>query len=272
VTSVVCVGEITVDHYLDQGRELVGGISLNFAVNARQLGAARVGLVSATGDDAGAALVRAKLARAQVEDAHVRTLAGMTARQKILLLPGGERVFPPGGYHPGVLADLRLSDADLDYIRGFDVVAVPVFRQIEHLVRPVLEDRSFAGRRAADFLDGADLGDGLRELQRYLPQLDLAFLSGGEDTLAAVAPLARSSRGVIVVTLGAQGSVALAGEERLYQPALPARETLDTTGAGDAFQAAFTLSYCANGDLRRALHAGATRAAQVIGHYGATDG
>lgn len=268
--NVVCIGEITIDRYLDLGRDLVGGISLNVAVNARRCGARRVGLVSCVGNDPGGVLARAKLLREGVEESHVRTLHGATARQDIRMLPGGERLFPPGGYHPGVLADLRMADDDLEYLRTFDVAVVPVFRQIEHIVRAVLDDPGFAGRRVADFLDGADLGAGLQSLTAYLPRLDLAFVSGGAETVAQLAPLARAFRGMIVVTLGAEGSVAIAGDERVFQPALPAPEPVDTTGAGDAFQAAFALSYFADGDVRRALARGAERAAEVLRHYGAT--
>jgi fructoselysine 6-kinase len=268
---VVCVGEITIDRYLDLGRDTVGGISLNVAVNARRCGAGRVGLVSCVGDDAGGALARAKLSREGVEAAHVSTLPGATARQDIRMLPGGERLFPPGGYHSGVLADLRLTPADIAYVRGFDLAVVPIFRQIEHIARAVLEDAAFAGRRAADFLDGSDLGAGLRGIEAYLPHLDLAFVSGDATAVEMLAPIARESRTLIVVTLGAEGSVALSGAERVFQPAAPAPDPVDTTGAGDAFQAAFALAYLAHGDIRRALAAGAKRAAQVIGHYGATD-
>jgi fructoselysine 6-kinase len=273
--QIVAVGEITVDRYLDRGRDFVGGISLNFAVNARRSGAARVGLVSAVGDDAGGAQALAKLAREGVEHAHVRTLPGATARQDIHTLPGGERRFLPGGYHVGVLAGLLPSEEDLAYIRTFDLAVVPVFRQIEPLARAVLDDPRFAGRRAADFLDGADLGPDLAGLAMYLPRLDLAFLSGDTRSVETLAPLARDARAVIVVTLGAHGSVALTGSERLYHPALPVPDPVDTTGAGDAFQAAFALAYFAGGGapsgLRSALASGAERAAQVIRHFGATD-
>ncbi|HWQ15693.1 MAG TPA: PfkB family carbohydrate kinase [Roseiflexaceae bacterium] len=268
--QVVCVGEVTVDRYLDLGRDFAGGISLNVAVNARRCGAARVGLVSVVGDDAGGALALAKLAREGVEHSRVRTMPGPTARQDIRTLPGGERLFPPGGYHPGVLAGLRLSEEDLAYLRAFDLAVVPVFRQVEGLARAVLEDARFAGHRAADFLDGADLGPDLQGMAAYLPRLDLAFLSGDDTAVERLAPLARAFHGVIVVTLGAHGSVALSGAERAYQPALPGPAPVDTTGAGDAFQAAFALAYFAGGGIQRALACGAERAAQVIRHYGAT--
>jgi fructoselysine 6-kinase len=269
--DTVCVGEITVDRYLELGRDLVGGISLNVAVNARRCGARRVGLVSCVGDDAGGRLALAKLAREGVEATRVVTRPGATARQDISLPPGGDRVFPPGGYHAGVLSGFALDGDDLAYIRGFDLAVVPVFRQIEHIVAAVLDDPQFGGRRAADFLDGSDLGPDLAGLKDYLPRLDLAFVSADMAAVDLLAPLSESARAPIVVTLGAQGSVALARGQRFFQPALPGPPPVDTTGAGDAFQAAFALAFFATGDIPLALARGAERAAAVIGHYGATD-
>src|SRR5215216_4499104 len=122
---VAAVGECTIDRYLDAGVERVGGISLNFAVNARRAGAEQVGLVSCTGSDAGAAHVRSRLAAAGIDATRLGSLPGRTASQEIRLLAGGERMFPPGGYDPGVLADFRLQQTDLDYLREADIIAVP---------------------------------------------------------------------------------------------------------------------------------------------------
>jgi fructoselysine 6-kinase len=267
---IVCVGEITIDRYLDLERETVGGISLNAAVNARRAGAARVGLVSCVGSDAGAGLALAKLAREGVEHSHVHRLPGPTARQDIRMLPGGERLFPPGGYHPGVLAEFALDAADLAYVRGFELALFPVFRQLDHVVRALLDDATFAGRRGADFLDGGDLGAGMGALAGYLPRLDLAFVSAEPSALDALEAMSLAADTPVIVTLGAAGSVALIGRERFFQPAIAVETPIDTTGAGDAFQAAFALVFFQGGDVRRALLAGAERAAAVIGHYGAT--
>jgi sugar/nucleoside kinase (ribokinase family) len=76
---VVAVGECTIDRYPALGAERVGGISLNFAVNARREGAERVSLVSATGTDAGAAAVRRKLAAEGIDASHLHVISGPTA-------------------------------------------------------------------------------------------------------------------------------------------------------------------------------------------------
>ena len=64
---IAAVGECTIDRYLDLGVTRVGGISLNFAVHARHAGAEYVALVSCTGADAAASMVRRALATAYVE-------------------------------------------------------------------------------------------------------------------------------------------------------------------------------------------------------------
>jgi fructoselysine 6-kinase len=268
--SVVAVGECTLDRYLDLGRTFVGGISLNFAVHARRSGAARAALVSRTGDDEGAALVRAHLAAAEVEAGYVGTLPGETAHQDVRLLPGGERHFPPGGYGAGVLARASLDEAALDYIRGFDVIAAPYFRQIAHMFEAVMRAPAPGTRHVADFLDGSDCGEDLAGLVAWLDRLDIAFLSADPSVAERLRPAARRSSTLVVVTHGAAGSTALRGDAVYTQAALPVADPLDSTGCGDAFQAAFTCAYLASGDVRAALERAAARAAEVLRRYGAS--
>ena len=96
-----------------------------------------------------------------------------------------------------------------------------------------------------------------------LNALDLAFFSGDEETVKRLEPLAAHSECQIVVTLGAGGSLAFTASEPVFQPALEVGNLVDTTGCGDAFQAAFSLSYFQNGHISAALRRGAEQAAQM---------
>lgn len=270
--KVVAIGECTVDRHLDRGVETVGGISLNFAVNCRRIGADEVALVSAVGTDPAAELIRDKLAREGVDRSRLQVMPGVTATQAIRLGPGGERIFPPGGYRPGVLGRFQLSAADRAFIAGFDLVAIPYFRQIEHLFWPAMAAAAPGSKRVVDLLDGGDLGANFGGIAPIVEQADVVFLSVSS---AAVEPLLRyslDSRAVIVVTHGAAGSSAIVGGQRFAAAALPvpAAELVDTTGCGDAFQAGFAIEYFQSGDVGRALEAGAIRAADVIRQVGAT--
>lgn len=267
---IAAVGECTIDRYPDLGVSRVGGISLNFAAHARACGAEHVSLVSCTGDDPGAELVRETLAAAGVDATRLRQRHGRTASQVIELAAGGERIFPPGGYDPGVLGDVRLDEEDLAWLRTVDIIAIPVFRQLMPLVAPVIEDRDVAAMRVADLLDGADLGESLGDIDVLLDRFDVLFLSGEESLAESLLPRSRDARSVIVVTHGAQGSSALAHGRRFVAPAelVPLEACVDSTGCGDAYQAAFTVSYARDRDIPAAMRAGAHRAARVIRHLG----
>jgi fructoselysine 6-kinase len=263
------VGEITIDNYIDLQRQFVGGISLNFAVHSKRCGAEQVSLVSCVGTDAGGQAVLARLAQEGVDASHVAVLPGRTAHMDIHVAETGERVFPAGGFHGGVLSQFKLDQADLDFIARHDIVVAPLFQQVEPIFRQVIQELDFRGKRVADLLDWADFGRDYSQVEAYLDGLDLVFISGNQDTVEALLPLSRHASGLIVVTQGAAGSVALSDGKPIHQPAVTVAAPVDTTGCGDAFQAAFTVAYFRSGDVRVALYRGAQQAAQVIQHYGA---
>lgn len=264
---VVSVGECTIDHYLSQGRQFVGGISLNFAVQAKRSGADVVSFVSCAGEDA-ASRILAALEKEGVDGSHVSRKMGNTARQDILLGGSGERVFPPGGYAPGVLDGFLLAPSDLEFVQRHDILASAFFRQAEPVFRQALEV-PFEGWRVADFLDLSDYGHDIAILERLSERLTIAFVSGDLALVERLRPLSRSSRCTIVVTLGAGGSAALLKGEPLFQPSIEVSRTVDSTGCGDAFQAAFTVAYWHTREPAPALKAGALQAAKVIQHLGA---
>ena len=119
-------------------------------------------------------------------------------------------------------------------------------------------------RMAVDFAAG-------REFEVYesvLPMLDTVQISGDDQVLERMRPLARRHSCLILVTLGEAGSVALRGGEEIVVPAVPVDQVVDTTGCGDVYFGAFTYHYYAFGDVRGAMKAGAREAARVIGHVG----
>ncbi len=264
---IVSVGECAHDRYLDLGIAFAGGISLNFAVNSLRCGADYVAMVSCVGDDAGGRAALRKLQHEGIDASHVYVHNGPTAHQDIYILARGERLFPPGGYDAGVVGALRLSDEDRAFVRSFDIMALAKFGQVEGLFRQAINDPAYTGKRVVDFTDSTDYV----KLTEHLDMVDISFISGDAGAVEALLPFSRGCRGVIVVTHGAEGSTALVQGEPVYQPVVPVAEPRDSTGCGDAFQAAFTVSYFRDGDIRQALERGAHQAARVLQHYGSTD-
>src|SRR5204862_7891960 len=84
--------------------------------------------------------------------------------------------------------------------------------------------------------------------------LDVAALVEGSEADAA-RQLRAFSEQVVVITLGARGAVAVAGEEVFAQPSWPV-EVVDSTGAGDAFVAGFVVGRWYADGVPRALRLG----------------
>jgi len=267
---VTAVGDCGVDRYLDRGQDRPGGITLNFAVNARRLfpPGDTVGVVTALGSDAGSGLVRRALAEFGL-DACIAALEGATSIQYIDRQPSGEKIFVR--YEEGVLGGYRLGARERAIIADSDLLMAVVYAQIEGLFDSVMESPS-RGLRAVDFGDLAGVTGGLGIVARYLEAFHVGFFgltAADGDGIGYLGRVARDSGRLLVVTLGGDGSLALAGDERIACPAEPVGRVIDTTGAGDAFAAGFLREYCESGRIGESLAAGAREGATAVQGVGA---
>lgn len=264
------VGDCGVDRYLNLGRDRPGGITLNFAVNARLLAPSTdtVGVVTALGSDPESGLVLRAIERFGL-DACLVEREGATSIQYIDRHPSGEKIFVR--YEQGVLGHYRPGAEARAVIGRSDVLMAVVYAQIEGFFDAVMAVDS-PGLRAVDFgdLDGVTGGVGL--VERYLDRFHVGFfgLTRAEGVVIdALERLARKGERLLVVTLGAEGSLALGGEARLKCAAVAVPHVADTTGAGDTFAAGFLSEYCRSRRVAESLARGAQCAAETVQRVGA---
>ncbi|MBL0406563.1 sugar kinase [Microvirga aerilata] len=107
-----------------------------------------------------------------------------------------------------------------------------------------------------DHLIRTDSGffEACRGIDVFLPNLEEGQALTGERSLEGVLSVLREHFPLVVLKLGDQGAVA-AGSERLSANAL-AVDVVDTTGAGDAFNAGFLHAWLQTCDLRESLESG----------------
>jgi fructoselysine 6-kinase len=270
--NVACVGDCGIDRYVSLGVERPGGITFNVASHLRRClpAGTRVTIITAVGNDPAAAIVRDALSRSGCESS-VTVLEGATPIQYIELEPSGEKHFLK--YDEGVLRAFRIAAREREIVAGSDLLATTVFKHVEGLFDSVMAIPS-AGLRAVDFTDLRGVGDGLELVSRYVDRFDIGFFGLRADQTQLVDGLERiaaASGRLFVVTLGADGSMALGSNRRIFQPAVHVDRVVDTTGAGDSFAAGFLAEYCASRDVTSALERGASEAAHTIQHLGASE-
>jgi fructoselysine 6-kinase len=259
--SVAAVGDNCVDRYEGSATgRFVGGNALNVAVGFAQMGyeSAYLGRV---GDDENGASILAALSKEGIDVSHVEVVDGPSG-VTVVRLEEGERSFLSEDY--GVALSYRLRPADLEFLR--DKAWVHVARLPQALSSLVsLADRAPA--LSYDFTDGWDEA----ALDGLCPRLRVAFFSASslddDDARRLARRAVASGAGIGVVTRGARGVVACAGDRLLVRPA-PRVTRVDTLGAGDAFIAGFVAAALEGADVERALDEGATRAAMTCTHVG----
>ena len=267
--NIVCVGDCGIDHYVESKQRRVGGISANFALRARQCFSAdtRIQLIAPLGDDADAGIVRERFTGSDIE-CRFTVMPGKTPIQSIKIDEDGERRFV--GYAEGVLKEFRIEGEDSAYIQYADLVAAPVFMQNRKMFASLMQVKR-QGMTAVDFADFAQHPD-FELLNQHVEHIGVAFFGLGaeqKDMIEALRLITSEHRVLLIVTLGADGSLALRDGCELSCAAHPVRRVVDTTGAGDAFAAGFLAHYCQTSDIGGSLEAASTIAAKVIQQHGA---
>jgi sugar/nucleoside kinase (ribokinase family) len=246
-----------------------GGAGANTAAWLAAAGARPV-LVSRVGTDTAAAQVRAELAAAGVDAVLAADAAAPTCTVLVLVDRSGQRT---------MLADRgaagRLAPADID------PAALAGARHL-HLSGYVLLDRSsrpaglaaLAAARAAGLTTSVDpqaaelLEPGFLDLVRGV---DLLLPSAGELAALGGAGAVLDAVGAVAVTAGPGGATWLDRTGRWDVPAAPV-DPVDTTGAGDAFNAGLLAAWAGGAGPPVALRAGVAAGTRAVGHPGAWPG
>ena len=227
-----------------------GGKGSNQAVGAARLGA-EVDFLTAIGDDPfghdAVALWQAEGVRAKaiVTDAPTMTapiFVEPTGENRIVVVPGAlERLGPE---HVDGFSD-RIAAADVCVVQ----LEIPVWTALY-----ALEVADAAGVRTI-------LNPAPAPAEPIAPRC--GYVTPNETEAAAV----RSAEATLVLTLGDEGAE-LRGER---VPAFPA-DVVDTTGAGDAFTAAFAVALSEGLDEREAVRWGCAAGAHMVEHPGVVPG
>lgn len=258
--KAACFSVAAIDFFPQQNEWFAGGNSLNQAIRFRQLGL-HSAFIGALGTDEAGDRITKLLVNEQIDITCLQKIEGFTARNKIINDVHGERFGIDGAWEGGVYEAFNMSETDWAYINNFDIWAThancPFFNS-------TLERKS-TQLLSVDFLHLRDF----ELLLKCLNVADIAFFGGTPDMVRDLAQIAQKiPEKIIVLTLGAGGSIAFSDKRTYKQDALPLKKVIDTTGCGDAFQAGFTASYFQNRDITKALLTGAElgrKAAMTLG-------
>jgi ribokinase len=286
IPRLLVIGDIAWDVMIRPQTELVwgsdvfgavelmpGGSAANVAVWAKRLGA-EVTLVGKIGADTLGELMLNHLA-AEGLAAGVRSVqGGFTTRVGVVVASHGEHAFVTDhtrllDFSPGDLQTSLLDSADAVFFNGYGVFTS---RSADFITDLLVEARrrrllvafdpsSFALIRA---YGAARLLEEAGHLDLLLANDDEVRVLCGEGSLDVL----RERAGLLVIKQGGDGATAVRDGVSIQSPPVPAT-IVDSTGAGDGFDAALLVEYLRHGDVPRALAAANRLGAYVTGFLGA---
>ena len=249
-----------------------GGTTSNLACAASRIGL-KVAVYGRLGDDEYATILQSSFADFGVNTEYLDTSKHSHSALAITMLSAsGEKsiIFVPKEAH--VLDETRLREA----IRQTRILyAMPYnLAELETLSRIAREE----GTLVAIDIEAAVAPDSVAMLER-ISCADIVFFNesgfvagtGKKPHQESMAKLLAAGPQLVVVTLGADGVIAVSKNSFAKQSAFKA-DVVDTTGAGDTFNAAFLTAYIEKQTLQDALHFSCAAASKTVSTLGARTG
>jgi sugar/nucleoside kinase (ribokinase family) len=277
VKKVLCAGEINVDLILQDesafpvlGREVLvrdSQLVLGSATAILAMGLARLGtpvaFVGRVGDDVWGRYCLEAMAGRGIDLSRVIRGGSLKTGVTVSITHPGDRALVT---YMGAINALTGADVPDAAMAGLDHLHVSSFF-LQDGLRPQLPDL-FTRARRAGLTTSLDTGfdpsgqwDGglretLRETDLFFPnEVEIAAITGAAEPEEGLRRLG-GGRARVVAKLGREGAMALDGGELVRVPAYPV-EPLDTTGAGDSFNAGFLHRWLAGAPLVECLRLGA---------------
>jgi sugar/nucleoside kinase (ribokinase family) len=275
--KVLVAGEINPDLILqgyhsfpEPGKEVLvddfvmalGSASAICAMGLARLGRP-VGFVGKIGDDPWGDFCLATMGGGGIDVSRVRREASLKTGVTVSISSPRDRALVS---FVGAMAALTGDDLPDRLLAEFQHLHVSSYF-LQDRLRPSLPD-VFARAHRAGLTTSLDPGfdpserwdrallDTLRDVDVFLPnEVELAALSGQRDPEPALRAL-DNGRTRIVAKLGARGCMTLEEGRVLSAPAIPV-QPVDTTGAGDSFNAGFLHAWLDGRPLQECLHWGA---------------
>ena len=238
------IGDNCIDLYERLGKKYPTGNVVDTGVNLKKLGA-DVSIISTTGNDENGKWMIEALKKEGLDISHLKVGDGPTAIT-YMDMDGNDRVH--GDYVEGVLENIEFDEEDVRFACEHDLVHTALWGKAENVLPAIAEKGVPIAFDYADRLDHQLVEDKGRD--EYIE----SFLKDKVDRGMKIA----------VATFGEGGSLAHDGNNFYQGQIVPAKQVVNTVGAGDSFIAGFLYGILTNQDIPECLQIGAKVASSVV--------
>lgn len=264
--------------FIKNVQEFCGGSAANTIIGLSKLGI-KTGYIGKIAQDREGEILKNNLKKEKVDlSSLIISSEGRTGRVLGFVDPHGQRALY---VDPGVNDDISLSEIKLDYVNQSQVLHLSSFvgdsfQTQKKLLSELDDDLTLSFDPGSIYVKR-----GQRALEKILKRTQILLINErelmilGEETYTSyqegASELIRLGIEVVVVKRGERGVYANNGIEEVELEAFPVR-CVDTTGAGDAFNAGFLYAQLKKSSLEESCRIGNLLASKCIQKLGATTG
>jgi len=245
----------------------LGGSATNFAIGLSRAGV-DVGIIARIGNDDYGEFAANELEKEGVKTDRLIKISESTGMAFIAVDSYGERSIYTS---MGANAHFKLEKDDVNFIRSSEIL------HVTGMYKEVVEE-AVKYTQFLSFNPGAALSAfGIEDLKEIIKRAKILFLNKkevsiltGEDYHQGAKNLVDMGVSLVVVTCGGGGACLYTPHEIVHSPTIKT-ESIDTTGAGDAFAAGFITGVIKNKELNKCLQMGNKSASACLGRLGAVN-
>ncbi|MCR4856386.1 MAG: fructoselysine 6-kinase [Erysipelotrichaceae bacterium] len=251
------IGDNCIDLYERIGKKYPTGNVVDTGVNLKKLGV-DVSIISTTGSDENGKWMIRSLKEEGLDISHLKVAEGQTAIT-YMDMDGNDRIH--GDYVEGVLADMVFDEEDIRFACEHDLVHSALWGMAEKALPKIAESGTPIAFDYADRLDH-------KLVEETLPYVTYGFYSyhNGRDAYIEDFLKDKVARGmkIAIATFGEEGSLAYDEDGFHIGHIVPARQVVNTVGAGDSFIAGFLYGVLNGWKVEDCLQKGAEVASSVV--------
>ena len=251
------IGDNCIDLYERLGKKYPTGNVVDTGVNLKKLGA-DVSIISTTGNDENGKWMIESLKNEGLDISHLKVADGQTA-VTYMDMDGNDRVH--GDYVEGVLENIVFDEEDIRFACEHDLVHTALWGKAEKVLPEIAQKGVPIAFDYADRLDNP-------LVEETLPYVTYGFYSyhEGKDEYIERFLKDKVDRGmkIAVATFGEKGSLAYDKNGFHEGNIIPAKQVVNTVGAGDGFIAGFLYGILNGYDILKCLRTGARVASSIV--------
>ncbi|MBI1280394.1 MAG: hypothetical protein GC179_19890 [Anaerolineaceae bacterium] len=262
---------LSAEIYSEGIKVVAGGGALNTATGLRRLGI-NAGWIGTLGTDFFSQYARNYVQQEKLDISLVRQLDTPLERVTVALSYPNDRAFVTYAQKPPDIVELVMSAIEKVSFRHLHFPSLNVYEAMPELLQICKAKHirvSMDCQHSEETLDTPLVQEILSQVDIFMPNAVEARRVTGESKLsAALNRLSQITTGVVVKN-GAEGAMAQFGSTGYHSRAFEVTP-LDTTGAGDSFNAGFLAAYLQNLPIKTCLRWGNYCGAQSTLGYGAS--